>query len=82
MVLNAPPTLRHIYTRPADSANLHPRDMAAWWIEGRAEGRSPTDSANAKPNSAAVRAIRFRWPRLRRAGTAKSTAATGQAVAA
>ena len=38
MILNAPPTLlRSTLTQPVDSANLHPYDMAAWWLVGRAE---------------------------------------------
>jgi hypothetical protein len=83
MVLNAPPTLRHIYTRPVDAANLHPRDMAAWWIEGRGERTQPADSAELKPNSPSVRAVRPRWPRLRIPGTASSAAAAeGQTIAA
>lgn len=72
MILNAPPTLMRIITRPEDSANLEPNEMARWWIEGRAT--QPEDSTNLAPNSLAARAARARWPRLRRTGKAGSAA--------
>ena len=74
MIFNAPPTLMRILTQPADSANLASREMAAWWMEGRAERTQSVDSANLAPNSLAVRAARLRWPRLRNTGKAKSAA--------
>ena len=73
MIFNAPPTLMRVITQPADSPHLAPNEMAAWWMEGRAEPTQTVDAANPAPNARAVRAARLRWPRLQR--TAKTTRA-------
>ena len=76
MIYNAPPALlRSILTQPEDSGDLHPYDMAAWWLVGRAELAWPEDSANLDPNRLAIRVACPRWPRLRRISKAKSAAA-------
>ena len=64
MVYSAPPTLQRVFTRPAEYANLHPNDMAAWWRVGRAERTQPVDSANSEPDARVARAARPRWPRF------------------
>ena len=74
MIFNPPPSLLRILTQPEDSANMTPNEMAAWWMEGRAESTQPVDSANSDSKSLAVRVARLRWPRLRRTGKAKSAA--------
>jgi hypothetical protein len=74
MIFNPPPSLLRILTQPEDSANMTPNEMAAWWMEGRAESTQPVDSANSDSKSLAVRLARLRWPRLRRTGKAKSGA--------
>ena len=74
MILNAPPTLMRVYIQPKETANLHPYDMAGWWVAGRAELTQPVDAANSEANAWVVRAARPRWPRLRRADRAKGAA--------
>jgi hypothetical protein len=74
MIFSAPPTLMRVITQPADSPNLAPNEMAAWWIEGRAEATQPADSANLEADSLDVRAARPRWTRLRRTGKARTAA--------
>jgi hypothetical protein len=78
MILNAPPTLMRVYTQPKQTANLHPYDMAGWWVAGRAERTQLPDSASLCPNCQAIRTARPRWPRLRRTG--KATSAATQSV--
>jgi hypothetical protein len=78
MILNAPPTLLRVYTQPKETANLHPYDMAGWWVAGRAGRTQPPDSASLCPNCQAIRTARPRWPRLRK--TSKVRCAVNQKV--
>jgi hypothetical protein len=66
MIFSAPPSLlRSIVARPEDSAKVHPYEMAAWWLAGRAGHAKPADSAGLEPAAQTERASRRPWSRLR-----------------
>ena len=67
MMYNAPPSLlRSIVARPEELAKVHPYEMAAWWVAGRAGHAKPADSASLEPTAQTEPASRRRWPSMRR----------------
>jgi hypothetical protein len=75
MILNVQPTVMRIVTAREGSAILDPKEMAAWWVAGRAERTPPADSANPEADALVVRFARPRWPSLR-TGSKSTSAAT------